>query len=262
MNLDDQLRDALRDDRWALPVAPDTLSVVRRKRAKRQRTRAVGAVLVLGCAGFGGAALVIRGAGAGPTVRLSPYAAAGVPPGSPAPGISPAFVPDSGRDWLLNRAQWQAYDGTHTHPSPAPGQSSVHSPAPLSSQSENLLFEVTHAGLPDDGTYTRDDSNGGQPGVAVVQATLPNGVHLYIVESLLQEPYNYEYSELTADDAAKIHVTDIPGTSSALLTSAGTASAFVVSRGGVSTSWAVVKGEVSPETLWAWAIAAEQHSGH
>ena len=260
MNLDDLLRDTLADDRWALPVPVDTLSVVRRKRALRQRTRVVGAAVVLALTGIGGAALISPGSG--PSAHLTPYAAGGLPEGSPAPGISPPFVPESGRDWLMNRSQWQAYDAMHTHPSPAPGQSSVHSPAPLSSQSENLLFEITHAGLPADSRYTRDDSSGGQPGVAVVQAQLPNGVHLYIVEYLLQEPYNYEDSQLTVAEAAKIRVTDIPGTSSALLTWAGTASAFVVSRGGVATTWAVSQGDVSPETLWAWSTAAEQHSGH
>src|SRR5438067_4192728 len=101
MNLDQLLRDALHDDRLALPVPADTLHQVRRLRRRRQRlTVAVATVSALGLAG--GAVALLPGSSS--SARLSPYSADGVPTGSPVPGVSPDWVPANGSEWLLTEA--------------------------------------------------------------------------------------------------------------------------------------------------------------
>ena len=259
MNLDQLLTDALHDDRLALPVPADALQRVRRMRRRRQRlTVAAASAGTLALVG-GGVAVVSTMASSSPAA-VSSYASAGVPDGAPAPGITPAFVPASGRDWLLTDAQWKTYDATHTHPSPAPGQSTVHSPAPLAEQSAVLLSEVQQAGLPEGASFHRDDSSGGQPGVAALEVTLSDGRHFMVIEQQLQAPFNYEGAVENPNKGAAVF--DVPGTSSAGVTFPSAPSVVVVSRGGISTSW--YASDVGPTLaeLRAWAIAAEQHAAH
>lgn len=257
MNLDDLLHDTLHDDRFALPVPADTLEGVRRRRRNRHRLAVAGtAVCALGL--VGGAAVAL--APGSSSTRLVPYAAGGggVPEGSPAPGITPAFVPTSGRDWLLDAAQWEAYDKSHSHPSPAPGQSTVHSPAPLGPQSAGLLAEIQAAHLPAGTTYHRDDSTGGQPGAAAVEVTLPDGASVVVEETQMQEPFGYE----SADTSGHAAVFDIAGTSSAAVAFPAAPSVVVISRGGISTGWYTGSKSVTLADLTAWATAAEQAAEH
>jgi hypothetical protein len=256
MNLDQLLHDALHDDRLALPVPAGTLDAVRRKRRTRQRLAVAGtSVAALAVVGGAVSAATLLSSSSS---TLSPYAAGGVPPGSPAPGITPAFVPESGRDWLLTDAEWQTYNASHTHPSPAPGQSAVHSPAPLAEQSAVLLNEVQQAGMPPGTTFHRDDSAGGQPNVADIQATLPGGGIVIIEERQMQEPFDYEGSAENTNPGATVF--DVPGTSSAAVQLPQGPSVTVISRGGLSTSWFTNGHGVTLADLRAWAIAAEQHS--
>jgi hypothetical protein len=258
MNLDQLLTDALRDDRLALPVPADTLAVVRRKRRHRQRltvaATTVSAVALVG--GAVGATSVLSS----PAARVSSYASGGVPEGSPAPGITPAFVAVSGHDWLMTHDQWVAYSAGHTHPSPAPGQSTVHSPAPLAEQSAVLLDEVQQAGLPEGTRFHRDDSSGGQPGVAAIEITLPDGQHLVVTEQQMQEPFDYEGSAENTNEGATVF--DVPGTASAGVAFPSQPSVLVVSRGGITTSWYAGSPGPTRAQLQTWATAAEQHSRH
>jgi hypothetical protein len=257
MNLEQLLTDALHDDRLALPVPADTLEQVRRMRRRRQRLTVAGttvaAVALVG--GAVGAASLLSS----PSASVSSYSSPG-PSDSPVPGITPAFVPASGRDWLMTDAQWRTYDASHTHPSPAPGQSTVHSPAPLAEQSARLLNEVQQAGLPDGAAFERDDSSGGQPGVAAVQVTLRDGRHFVVIEQQLQEPFDYQGSGENVNQGATVF--DVPGTSSAGVAFPSAPSVVVVSRAGISTSWYASPGGPSLAELQAWATAAEQHAGH
>lgn len=269
MNLDQLLHDALHDDRLALPVPAETLDVVRRKRRARQRLVITGAsVAALALAG-GSVALVSLRSSSSST--LSPYLEGGLPAGSPAPGITPAFVPGSGRDWLLTGPEYDAYRASHTHPSPAPGQSVVHSPAPLSSQSAQLLEDVTAATLPSSASLRREDSVGGQPNVAAVHVRLADGTPIEIQRAQAQEPFAYAMTGIDGSStmtAPGAHVVDVPGTSSAagVIPDASygfagrtdrTEEVVVVTRGGVVTTWwAPVT--VPLADLQQWAIAAAQ----
>lgn len=272
MNLDDTLRDTLADDRWALPVRPDTLDRVRRGRAaRRRRTALVSATAALTLAGAG--AVVLTNLPQGSGTRLGTYASGGTPAGSPVPGISPPFLPDSGRDWLLTSAQWSTYSLSHTGPSPGPGQSTVASPAPLAEQSAGLLAEVQAAGLPAGAVLRREDSVGGQPGSAAVHVMLADGTPLEVLRSTLPEPIDVEsFSGDGEGQNQDATVVDITGTSSAAAvfptlgygfadeTGSGAHGVIVVTRGGVATTWAAPS-RVPLGDLQRWAIAAAQHAG-
>lgn len=266
MTLDDTLRDVLHDDRWALAVPPATMDAVRRGRAARRHRTAVAAV-ACGLAVAGGALAVVSLA---PDHRasLATFAAGGAPAGQPVPGISPPFVPTSGRDWVLTHQQYTAYGQVHTHPSPGPGQSVVASPAPLGQQSAELLAAVQAATLPPGTDLRREDSVGGQPGSAAVHGKLPDGTPFEVVAQALQEPYDYQSrnGEQLNPDAS---VENVPGTTSVLVLyptagygfsgyDANTARAVaVVTRGGYETTW-VAPPTVSLADLRAWALAGVQ----
>ena len=115
MNLDDLLHATLHDEHWALPVPLHTLDGVRRGRAARRRRTAVLVVATCGAVLAGGA--LSFAALPGSKAQLNQVASSGVPASSPAPGISPAFVPTSGRDWLLTSTQFATYNASHSHPS-------------------------------------------------------------------------------------------------------------------------------------------------
>ncbi len=270
MNLDDLLHDAVHDDRWALPVPPDALEGLRRGRALRRRQRAA-ACSVAAVLAVAGGAFAIVAAIPHHRVQLGTFAGSGgVPAGWPAPGITPAFVPTSGRDWLMTTAEYATYARTHTHPSPPPGQSSVASPAPLTEQSAELLADVQAADLPAGAKLRREDSAGGEPGVAQVHITLADGTPVLIERRQLVEPFPYDAGNPAADGSTTDPnpnpptLVDVPGTTSAALVvsiasqvpAANTVNAF--SRGGVSTYW-FAAAPVTLDQLKAWAFAAAVH---
>lgn len=273
--IEDLLRDTLASPSWDLPVRPDALSELRRRRAVRRRRTAAAAAL----GGLAVVGAVVGGLSVLPQhhAELATYAAGGVPPGSPAPGISPAWAPQSGRDWLLTDQAWQDFVHSHTRPSPAPGQSTVESPAPLGPQSEELLADVQAADLPPGTNTRREDAVGGQPGAAAVYLTLPDGTPVVVERHLAQEPVPYE--GFADGPGTGITVVDVPGTASAAALYSHYSYGFgptegypqgypegsahgvqVMSRGGVATMW-TAPSAVPLDTLKAWAFAAAQHAG-
>jgi hypothetical protein len=266
--IEDLLRDTLTSPEWDLPVRPGAMADLRRRRRTHRRRTA-------GAAALGGLALVgagVAGVSLLPShqVQLGTYAAGGVPEGSPAPGISPAWVPQTGRDWLLSQADADAFWSAHTRPSPHPGQSVVESPAPLGPQSEALLGDVQAAGLPAGAQLRREDAVGGQPDAPAVHVTLPDGTPVEVDRTWAQGPMPYVWQD--GYDHSDARVEDVPGTSSAGVaykefgygfgpaygdTSRGV---ITVSRGGEWTTWAAPS-TVPLATLRAWAFAAAQHAG-
>lgn len=267
--IEDLLRDTLTSGDWDLPVRPGALEDLRYRRAAHRRRTAAGAAL-------GGLALVgavVAGVSLLPDhqVQLATYAAGGVPAGSPAPGISPTWVPQTGRDWLLSQQDADAFWSAHTRPSPRPGQSVVESPAPLGPQSEALLSDVQAAGLPSGAQLRREDAVGGQPDAPAVHVTLPDGTPVEVERSWAQGPMPYVWQD--GYDHSDARVVDVPGTSTAGVVYAqfgyGFGSGYLhdtshgvitVDRGGVLTMWAAPSG-VPLETLKQWAFAAAQHEG-
>lgn len=265
--LGDQLRDVLNDDVWSLPVRPDAFERVRKgRRAHRRRTLALSAAA---CVALLGGAVALVSFTSHHQASLQFADGQGVPEGSPAPGISPAFVPTGGRDWLLTSAQYASYSHAHTQPSSPPGQSTVESPAPLADQSAELLTAVKSGGLPAGTTFRREDSVGGQPGVAQIHVTLPGGLPIIVEQSQLVEPFAYDSNggdQGPSSDAPAL--VDVPGTTAAALVSKSPAYGFeggapaaaavtVVTRGGVSTFWVAPSG-VTVDQLKTWAFAAAQ----
>lgn len=273
MNLDDSLRTTLQDDRWALPVPSDALERVRRGRARRRTRTAVlaGATCLAVVAAGVVVGVVVVGSRPDGGARLGTFATDG---GSAVPGISPAWTPATGRDWLLTPAQEQEFYRTHTRPSPGPGQSTVASPAPLTAASAALLADVEAAGLPVGTRFSREDSVGGQPGALAVHATLPNGVPVEILRSGLDGPTAYglgpEAGDITAEvvdvpdtDAAAILITPaaygFPAGTPGDADGAGQAAVGVVTRAGTNTYW-VAPAAVTLDQLRTWAFAAARHA--
>lgn len=265
--IEDLLRDTLHSPDWDVPVRPGAMDELRRRRrAHRLRTAGAGAL--------GGLALVgatVAGVSLLPSdgVQLATYAAGGVPAGSPAPGITPSWVPEHGRDWLLSREDADAFWAAHTRPSPRPGQSVVESPAPLGPQSAALLADVEAAGLPAGAQLRREDAVGGQPDAPAVHVTLPDGTPVEVYRLQAQGPMPYNAPESGQDAEARVE--DVPGTTSAGVAyatfgygfgpgSSGARGVITVSRGGEWTTWAAPS-VVPLETLKAWAFAAARHAG-
>lgn len=267
--IDDLLRDTLADDRWDLPVRPGVLEEVRRGRTARRRRTTVGT-------GLAGLALVAGAVGVvqvlpDRTEQLGTFAAGGTPAGSPVPGISPAWVPEHGRDWLLTPEQERQFYATHTRPSPGPGQSVVESPAPLGPQSEALLADVEAAALPPGTELRREDAVGGQPDASAVHAALPDGTPVEVNRTWAQGPMAYVWAD--GYDHSDARVEDVPGTTTAAVAYAEFGYGFgpayrndtshgviTVSRGGEWTTWAAPS-VVPLEDLRRWALAAAQHAG-
>ncbi|HUR15173.1 MAG TPA: hypothetical protein VM097_11850 [Mycobacteriales bacterium] len=265
--IEDLLRDTLASPDWDLPVRPGAMEDLRRRRTTHRRrtagAAALGGLALVGAAVAGVTLLPERG------VELATYASGGVPAGSPAPGITPSWVPEHGRDWLLTSEQTEQFWAAHTHPSPAPGQSTVESPAPLGPLSQELADEVATAGLPGDAQVRREDSVGGQPGATMLHLTLPGGTPVEVSRATAQGPWTYLSGREQFDQG--ITVVDVPGTASAAViypADAGFGMAStpravavqVVTRGGVTTTW-VAPESVGLETLKEWAFTAARHQG-
>lgn len=267
--IEDLLRDALHAPDWDVPVRPGAMDDLRRRR-RAHRRRTAGATAV------GGLALVgatVAGVTLLPThdVQLATYAAGGVPAGSPVPSITPAWVPEHGRDWLLSNADADAFWAAHTRPSPAPGGSVVESPAPLGPQSATLLADVQAAGLPEGTQLRREDAVGGQPNAPAVHVTLPDGTPVEVNRTWAQGPMPYVWED--GYDHSDAHVEDVPGTTTAGVAYATFGYGFgrayqhdtshgviTVSRGGEWTTWAAPS-VVPLQTLKQWAFAAARHAG-
>jgi hypothetical protein len=271
MNLDDLLHDTLHDDRWALPVPADTLDRVRRSRRHRRQGFALAGSGLSVAAVVAGAALVGSLSG-GRGASLVPYSD-GLPAGSAAPMISPDWVPQSGADWLMTNAEYDAFYAGHTkapYPSPGPGQSRVASPAPFTQKSADLLAEVQAAGLPAGTTYRREDSPGGDPDETAVHVTLPDGTPVEVSRRALDGPFAVHQAGGDGVNAGATEVA-VPGTddSAALYPDFGYGFGLrdrgqgahgvnVVTASGVLTSWAAP--DVIPlATVRSWAFAAAQH---
>ncbi len=156
--LSDALHEAHTDPRFALPPAPDSLRRVRRRaHARRARTAAFVAagVAVVGAGGGyaaaqigGGTTTHLQYAGGGPASgggsssgsTTSPSPAPSTPPPSPVPGISPAWTPTSGADWLMSRAEYKKFASTHTAPRPA--WRDITSPAARKATSARLVADA------------------------------------------------------------------------------------------------------------------------
>lgn len=283
MTLEDQLRDSLSsartDERWAVPVSPDALDRVRRLRRRRQRRTAV--LSVAACAALAGGAVLVITALPGSRAQLGTSASGGVPEGSPAPGITPAWVPTSGRDWLLSNEDYAAFEASHPRgpaASPGPGEGRVPSPAPLGPASAELLSYVQGAGLPGGATLRREDAPGGDPDSTIIHVTLADGTPVAVIRRQLARPFAYhQYAGDGVNAGATLE--DVPGTTSAAAVYPAYGYGFgksysfdaqgnnveghgvnVVTRSGVLTSWAAPHA-VPLATVRGWALAAAQHAG-
>jgi hypothetical protein len=268
--IEDLLRDTLNDDRWTLAADPAAMDRLRHAHAKHRRrtagAAAVGSLALVGAAVAGVSLLPSH------EVQLATFAAGGVPAGSPAPGISPAWVPSTGDDWLLTTPQDDAFWTAHARPSSAPGQSVVASPAPLGPQSATLLADVQAAGLPVGTDLRREDAAGGQPNAPDVHITLPDGTPVEVERYWAQGPFPIDNHD--GYDHSGVRVEDVPGTSTAGVayqqfgfgfgpsyTHVTSHGVITVSRGGEVTMWAAPE-PIQLETLKAWAFAAALHAGN
>ena len=273
--IEDLLRDTLTSGDWDLPVRPGAMEDLRRRRVAHRRRTA-------GAAALGGLALVgavVAGVSLLPShdVQLATYAAGGVPAGSPAPSISPSWVPEHGRDWLLSNGDAEAFWAAHTRPSPGPGEGVVESPAPLGQASAALLADVEAADLPSGAQSRREDAVGGSPVTTAVHIRLANGTPVEVYRVPMYGPFAFHQNGGDGVNAGAT-VEDVPGTTSAAAVypdfgygfvafpsaTAGEApvahAVVVVTRGGVMTTWAAPS-VVPLETLKAWAFAAARHAG-
>ncbi len=264
------LREARTDARWAVPARPGMAHRVRRASQRRRRRTAVGGVV--------GAAVVLSGAVAGfaslpdpdrPGERVFAVGAPGAPGapatklGAPVPGISPEFVPTSGRDWLLDDLELEQFAATHTTPSPRPNP--VQSPAPLTDYSARLLADVEGA-LPEGATTQRQDALNGDPSTAGIHVRLADGTPVEVTREPLQQPISYQSYFSDGTGRAAPDVTDIPDSASALVAAdrvgygwgpdipADARAVTVIRADGEMTRWFAPL-TVPLETVKAWALA-------
>ncbi len=269
MNLDDTLRDTLADDRWALPVPADTLSAVRRKRARRQRTRVGGAVLATAGMVTGGVlvATALPGSGSDPArsvIRpLSAPEAVGcaAPPAGVLPGSNPPYTVKSARDWFMSKAQSDAFFTNYNQPSPRP-DARVPSPQPSGPGTDRLLSALEAAGVPGTETLDRDEADSGDRGSYVVKGALADGRQLNVYRQRLLFPMNTD--GIGSDGSSRyVTVEQVPGTGCAALVFTGTPAipgstgfVSVVTPDGLGTAWN--SATIPMAQLKAWAYAAAQ----
>ncbi|MCW2572639.1 MAG: hypothetical protein JWO88_2697 [Frankiales bacterium] len=243
------LADARTDARWAIPAKAHTPTAVRRA-ATRQRTRNAGLALAsLAAVGVGSAAAT--GAfGTSPNHAGLQYGNGATPAPSPVRGITPAWIPTSGADWVLVTKGYDAFVASHRLPSPAPHD--VQSPGPLTEYSAQLEREV-QAALPAGATTVRADAVDGRAGTAAVHAKLADGTQVEVQRIPLQQPIPDRYN---GQEQASMSRRDL-ATGSVLVTITGAGYfAFTVTPGGVQTSWYAPE-SVPLTTLAAWAEAAD-----
>jgi hypothetical protein len=253
------LAGARTDDRWAVAASPQALTRVRRA-AARQRTRTAGLAVMgvtaavsgatfgLAALGHGGpdGAVVAPGNPGDPTVASAPVA-----------GISPAWTPARGGDWVLDRPADDEFVATHTLPSSAPHD--VQSPAPLTDYSARLEADVRRA-LPAGSSLVRQDAPNGLGGSAAIHARLVDGTPVTVERIPLQQPIS---SSFGGDGAPPVVRRDL-ASGSVLLTIAhggygwgpdipeGANIAIVVAVDGTETSWSVPVA-IPLDTVARWA---------
>jgi len=210
-DIDDLLRGSLHDDRWALPVPPAALDRVRQgHRARRRRKTAVTATCIVLA---GGVAVSASNIGLGDRDRVDQFAAS--PRGTvtaPIPGISPAFTPATGREWILSLAELDEFIRTHTGPATAAFPYPEPAKDPSITQA-SLLASIQEAGLPA-GTRFMDAPEGNR---ARIKATLPSGVQVDISRTRASSPFTYAKSTLgqqAPSDDVRPDIQDVPGTTS------------------------------------------------
>lgn len=245
-NLDDLLRDALTDDRWALAVPPDALGRLRNGKARRQRrAAAVRVASVLGIAAVGAGAYLSLPSPAQDSVRPSFATGLAAPDGS-------ALA--HGRDWLLSAAT------SPDDPEGPPGPTTrpvYDSPA----EQQALAVHVRTSSLPADAKIVITDGEG----QARVTVTLADGTVINVYRGQADRPFLFRANGGDGVNA-DASLVDVPGTNSAavLYPRAGHGNpdgdpyvpgVMVVNPAGVVTTWYGVN-SVPMSTLRAWAFTA------
>jgi hypothetical protein len=245
-------------------VPPGLAEELHRRHRRRQRRVATG-VAASGLPGVIGMVLLGGLALGGSSASLQQTGDAPGPTNTPVPGITPAFTPQSGRDWLPSPAQFEQFRAAHPVESLGP--------EPPGTTRERLLQEVQHAGLPA-GAVVRITA-GDLPSVSV---RLANGVPIYI------ERYQKLYPTAVNPDGivsgSTYDVVDVPGTSDAALLRSRTGygwprgtvgdsdanhdgdtndspSVLLATSRGLTTFW-VAPASASLETLRQFAFSADQ----
>lgn len=279
--IDTLLRDGLggarTDPRWDADGTSLTFSGIRsaaRTRRRRARLGAAAGVAALVAGGaLGLSALPDSGVPEELQYAAPPQSSAAPSAGARAvPGVRPPFRPDSGRDWLLTRAEHAAFLRTHVVPSPGPGAGAGPSPAPLQGASARLAADARTA-LPADARLDREDDLGGAPGVTGLHVRLADGTPVEVRREQLPAPVPYETWGGGDGDARVPAVADVPGTSSALVARAevgygwsggrpgGARSVQVVDARGVLTTW-YAPTSVPLGTVQSWAVRTAQAAEH
>jgi hypothetical protein len=256
------LAGARTDDRWAVASSPQALTRVRRA-ATRQRAHAAGLAVVGVTAAVSGAAFGLAALGHGGS-----DGAVVVPgnqgPASSVPGISPAWTPASGREWVLDKAAYDDFVASHSLPSSKPH--TVRSPAPLTDYSARLENDVRKA-LSTGPALVRQEAPDGQQGTAAIHARLVDGTPVEVSRVPLQQPISSMYG---GDAGPAITVRrDLPN-GSVLLTiehsgygwgpgiPEGANTAIVITRGGEETTWnAPVAIPLDTVARWAQVAAGD-----
>jgi hypothetical protein len=191
------------------------------------------------------------------------------------PGISPEFIPQSGRDWLLTAADLASFNAAHSVPKEYlfGDPRSVPSPAPVTSKTDELRSYAARAGLPPGCSFTTDEAYDGDGRVSVLHITLPDGKPVWLQRQRLAKPHDASPGE-GINQVVALSLEDIQGTTSVLATyddfhfgfgalwnSTGPAHAVnVVTVGGVEWTW-IAPNPVPVANLRAWAISAAQQRG-
>jgi hypothetical protein len=257
MNLDDLLRDSLRDDRLALPVPADTLDVVRRMRRRRQRltvaTASAGTLALVGIV-----VVLAPGGGAAPRAAIVPGAPSTSP--TPIPGSTPAYYIRNARDWFLTKAQSDAFFAGFQEPSPKPADS-VPSPQSSGPLTDRLVAELQAAGVPGVESFRRDEADSGQRGSLSLAGTLPDGRQLTVNRYPTRYPINLD--GIGVEGSAKyVTVEDVPGTADAALLipphmpgSGSGSTVAVLTPEGLDTGWSSATIPLAQLKAWAYAAA-------
>lgn len=182
-------------------VAPGLTEALRRRHRRRQGRVAIG-VAASGLLGVVGTALLVGSNQHGPTASLQEAGAAPSPANTPVPGITPAFTPQSGRDWLPTPEEFLQFRTAHPIVSLAP--------EPPGTTAARLLEEVLHAGLP--AGAAAHITAGDLPSVTV---RLANGVPIHIERYLKLYPTSWNSDGEVP--GATSEIVDIPGTTDAAL---------------------------------------------
>jgi hypothetical protein len=185
-------------------------------------------------------------------------------------GISPPFVPQTGRDWIQTRAQSDSFYRTHAVPSPGPVLESVQRQS-----GPDLLADVSAASLPGGATIGQPTAAPGDYGAVALQVLLPGNVPVEVTRRQSTFPG-------VARGAGEV-VDAVPGTAaSAAVVMPFFGYAFppgtpgdvdansdgnpdanavsVITRAGVETFW-VAPSSVDMDDLRSWAFAAAAHQG-